>query len=774
MGNKFIERKLSTSLRQCQQAKKYLDKERTFQIESSSSSIDGGVGSLPPLSVLKPDVGAPPPVSAWRQPTRPYFFDSKKPLSCPVVISREREHSSTLNYRSTTNAIQLATNKNDVVEAFLLFAQSTNEKLNAQMLTTVCSSLAHLHTKKQLGKQLYDSIFADAESNSEGERWKGLSQEEVHTLVLYHSRRISRYAEKGTSMDYSLSRAVEGSDNSAVGSIVHQIQKCVGTSVSNAPLTALADLLFLDISWSKALEIFQKAKELGGTSVPLPVEMTDRVTALMTCYKTDGIGSRPWELALGMYKRVVDSGYSTTLATHAHALDALWRSGDSFFKKHLSISEKHKEWVWMMVQKVRRNAEDAGLRITGDSGCAYMESLVKVACTAGRWDAVLSVLSRMDLTGNVSRRLLLPTPETLLFAMVACNCARHKSHSEAILKVFEAHYTFGDGHSESLYVYLQSLRHLLSFPGHHIGSIVEKIADSKKKTLSRPCVVACLQLLCSQTVHTKVHKEKLAIRLFEMYDNSVWLQERVPRKVELETVFRCCHLIVLSEKRVSDEGDPNLLSVVRSRIRAVFGCNSEEEQWLNSTEIYVLQHPEDWQHALKIFNRCVGNPKSPAESLPVPLYQAKYSLLHGLLQCCKRLSVTDEDDEAPIFLEEDEQSRQSQEISFVAKLAVDKAHELFPRGDFPHEIVGDFLLLKAAHVSDSSEKKAALAKALQYFSIAPQPSLSQSRIRLFSHISGLTVEHIRDSIIEGHYALRRATLRIPSKSKQPETETKPI
>lgn len=774
MGKNFAERKLSTSLRQCQQAKRYLDKERVFQIEPSSSSVDGGVGSLAPLSVTKPDVGAPPPVLAWRQPSRPYFLDSKKSLSCPVVISREREHSSTLNYRSTTNAIQLATNKTDAVEAFLLFAQSSNEKLSAQMLTTVCASLALLHTKKQLGKPLYDSIFADAENNDGGERWKGLSQEDAHTLALYHSRRISRYAEKGTSMDYSLSRAVEGSDNSAVGSILHQIQKCVGTSISSAPLTALADLLYLDVSWSKALEIIQKAKDLGGTSVPLPVEMTDRVTGLMTCYKTDGIGSRPWELALRLYKGAVASGYSTTLATHAHALDALWRSGDSFYKKHHSISKKHKEWVWMMVQKVRRNVKDAGLSITGDSGCAYMESLVKVACTAGRWDTALRVLSRMDFTEIVSRRLLLPTPETLLFAMAACNCARHKTHSEALLKVFEAHYTFGDGHSESLFVYLQSLRHLLLFPGHHIGSIVEKIVDCKKRTLSRPCLVACLQLLCSQTVRTKTHKEKLAVRLFEMYDNSVWLQERVPRKVELETVFRCCHLIALSEKRVSDEGDRNLLSVVRTRIRAVFGCDSEEEQWLNSTEIYVLQHPEDWQHALQIFNRCVGNQKSPAESLPVPLYQAKYSLLHALLYCCRRLSATEEGDEASVFLEEDEQCRQSQEISSVVDIAVDKAHELFPRGDFPHEIAGDLLLLKAAHVSDTSEKKAALAKALQYFSIAPQPSLSQSRVRLFSHISGLTVEHIRDTIIDGHYALRRATLQMPSKLKQAESEIKAI
>lgn len=766
MEKRFVQQKLATSLRKYQQAKKYAENKIVSQLEGSCSPSGSNLGdaSLRKISVSKSDVGPSSQVVASQSSMSPYLFAPKQFLPGPVVVPQDRDPTTTLNYKKATKAIQLASNKEDVMETFLLFAQSTDEKLTAPMLSHVCASLVHLHTKNQLGQQLYDSVIADAESSSEGESWKELSSDEAHSLMLYHARQISRYAEKGFSMDFSLHRTVEGSDNPAVRSILYQIEKGVGNSMVNAPLTALADLLYLDISWSVALDIFNKAQELGGTCVPLPVEMTDRVTGLMTGYKTDGIGSRPWELALQLYERAVRSRYGTTLTTHAHALDALWRSGDSFFKKHHVISEKHKAWVWKIVERIRKNVLDANLRVAGDIGCAYMEGVVKAACVAGRWDAVLSVLSRMDLADSASGRLLLPTAETLLFAMAACNCARHKSHSIALLKVFEAHYTFGDAHSEALHVYLQSLRHLLSFPEHNVGSVVEKVIAMKKKTLSRPCVVACLQLLSSHGVTTTAHKEKLAILLFEMFDNCQWLQEKVPRKVDLETVFRCCHLIALSEKRVADDGDTELMSVVRSRIQSIFGKDSEEERWLNATEVYALQRTQDWQHALQVFDRSTGMQTHCAESLPVPLYQLKYSLLLALLRSCKKLSSTEEGDDASFFLEDEERIRQSQEVCTVADIAVAKAHELFPRGDFPHDIVGDFLLLKAAHISHPSDRKAALAKALQYFSIAPQASLTQSRIRLFSHVSGLTAEHIKDSIIEGHYALRRATLRLPSTS----------
>lgn len=775
MTRRLLGKKLPTSLRQYQQAIKCSQKELQAQVEGPRPPSDGAVGTSPlqTLSMSKPHLGTSSQVVTSHPSMIPDFFASNHFLPKPILVPQEKDRNTTSNYRKATKAIQLADNKNDVIEAFRLFAQSTSEKVTAQMVTRVCTSLVHLHIKNQLGQQTYETVVSDAENSNGSDRWKGLTPDESHCLMLYHARHISRYAEKGSSMDYSLHRTVEGSDNTTVGSILYQIQKGVGNSMVNAPLTALADLLYLDISWSVALEVFNKAKQLGGTSVPLPIEMTNRVTGLMTGYKTDGVGSRPWELALSLYGRAVASGYSTTLTTHTHALDALWRSGDSFFKKHHVISESHKAWVWKMVQKVRGNVKEAKLRVAGDSGCAYMEGIVKAASVAGRWDAVLSVLSSMDLTENTSGRLLLPTAETLLFAMAACNCARHKNHSDALLKIFEAHYAFCDVHSEVLFVYLQSVRHLLSLPGHGIGPLVEKIIDLKKKSLSRPCIVACLQLLSSQRVTTVTHKEKLAHRLFEWYDNCQWLQERVPRKVELETVFRCCHLIALSEKRIGDDDYTELMSVVRYRIRTIFGSDSEEERWLNATEVYALQCTESWQHALQIFERYIGAQKSPAESLPVPLYQVKYSLLVTLLRNCKRLSSTEDGDES-FFFDDDERIRQSQEVSSVIDLALAKAHQLFPRGDFPHDIVGDFFLLKAAHISDPSDRKTALAKALQYFSIASQSALTERRIRLLSHISGLTAEHIRESIIDGHYALRRATLRLPVPSSKKPYDTKAI
>lgn len=755
MSKRIFKEKLTTSLRRQQQIYSHFQGHSKLRKEPS----------LPSSAVANRRIGehevANSKLSHGDSILSGAFSDEKNAMIAtahvPVVFPRRREPESRL-HRSTMKAIELAESKQDAMEAFLLLAESTDEKVNERMLTSLSTSLVVLQAKALLGDAQYKEVLEDARgSSTDGERWEGLTREEEKTLALYHSNRLLRYAEKGTTFDSVIGRTVEGKENSEVLRILHQVKKSVGDSIVSAPLSVLTDLVHLDVSWIVALRVYNEAKRLLPPEVSPPTEMTDRVLALMTAYKTDGIGSRPWEMALELYHTTMQSGYTSTLSTHTNALDALWRSGDSFHKKHVTLSEEHRQRVWKILQEIRSNVEKSSLRVAGDHGCAYMESLVKVASTVGRWEATLSMLAEMDLSReSTSVRLLVPTPETLLFAMSACNCAKRKTQSEGLLKIFQAHYHLGQPHSEVLLVYLQSLRHILHFPSHDVGQIVEDVVQRRNKTLSRPCIVACLQLLSSSTVIVKkTSKESLAMQLFEWYDNSVWLQEAVPRKVELETVFRCCYRIAASSFQRSSHNP--LISTIRHRIRRIFGTGSVEEQWLDATEVYALQETEDWQQALAIFQRHFPS-RTGNSSLPIPLFQLKQELLRALLRCCRKLSLTVDGDDTAFFLDEDERARQAEEVIAIATLAEEKALELFPQEDFHYEIMAEILLLKAAHTDNAEKRQDTLSKSLQYFSLSPQHSFTSSRVRLIADVSGLTEEHIRDAMVEGHHAMRRVTL----------------
>lgn len=653
--------------------------------------------------------------------------------------------------REAVRAVMNATTTQEATEAFLLLARSTDGKVNRRLVSVVCTQMVMLQTKKLMGDEKYNQITREATGTEE--RWKGLTREEESILARFHCRELSRYAEKGGAFDPELGRTVEGSDNHHVGKLIHSIKKSVGSSLTHLPLSSLMDLMHLDISWGVSLQIYKESLQAyNGAS---PIEMTDRVMALMTGYKSNGIGSRPWETALKLYDRAMNSGYSSTLSLHTHALDALWRSGDSFHRKHAQLSAEHRSRVWKMLQQIRNNVKNLELEVSGNEGCAYMESLVKATATAGRWDAAMSILNQMALSvEDTSFRLLVPTPETFLFAIAACYSVGHVTQANAVKKIFDAHYCLKDVHSEVLLVFLQSLRHALRFPNKKAGTLVEELVEHC--VLTRPCVVACLQLLSNTNVLTGEPKEKLALRLFYLYDNTLWLQEPLARQVELNTVFRCCYLIA---EKTAGAASSSLLEAVKSRVVSVFGTGSPEECWLNDTALYSLFHTSSWKHALEIYERYHSR---CAKDIPVPLFQLKQGFIDALLRCCKTLSFRSTyGDDAPFFLDEEERQQKSEEIVFIAQLALTMARKIFPLGDALQDTLGELYLIAATHTPLSKEKqrKTLITKCLWHFSLGPQSSLTRSHITRIADAAGLTEENVEASLLEGHATMRFASLR---------------
>eukprot|EP00796_Vickermania_ingenoplastis_P004006 gene4006-2861_t len=709
MPKRFVGEKIATTLRRQHQIAKHFETYSPVTAAELPISRACEITGSSAVSLAGDDASSARGVTPFQ--TSSTSLQGARNLRSAFLLGRERE--SKLQ-RNSIKAIRCAASKNEAAETFLLVTQSSNEKTNPRMVQAVCTSLLVHQSKLLMGEGSYNAAVEDASGTLE--RWKGLTLEEERVLALCHARQLSRYAEKGLSFDPDLGRVVEGADNRNVGFILHQVKKAVGDSMTLLPVTSLTDLMYLDISWGVALKLYDEALKAQEGIHP-PVEMADRVLALMTGYKSDGIGSRPWEKALQLYNRVVESGYSSTLATHSHALDALWRSAESFHKTHSLLSQEHKDRLWCMLEAIQSNVQKEGLRIAGDDGCAYLESLVKAAGAAGRWDVTISILSEMDLSDDdASLRFLVPTPEAFLFAMAACNSVGHKAHSDALRKLFEAHYNFSHPHSEALLVYLQSLRHIAQIE-NDVGHIVEKIVNRLKKSMSRPCIVACLQLLSHGGVRTDESKEDLVLRLFDMYDNSVWLQEPVARKVELQTVFRSCFLAGSCN---NFEGESRIMSIIRSRLRDIFGPSSEEEGWLKDTEIYALFQTDSWKHALKIFDRTVESRGELACNLPIPLYQVRQGLLNALLRSCRGLSMTEDGEDTSVFLDEDEREAQSEEVRFVAKMGLEKAEKLFPLGDAPFETVAELYLLLSAHTREDGQRKRLLARSLRFFSLAPQ------------------------------------------------------
>lgn len=674
---------------------------------------------------------------------------------CPIVVQEAVRHGKEQEsrfLRQSIQAIQNSTSKADAVESFLLLAQSSNAKVNQRAINATCSTLLLLHTQHQMGKELYDKAISDAAFGEEsgGDVFHGLSPEEEKCIALYHSRRLVRYAEKSHSFDPHLSRLVEGGDNSSALKLEHHIGQSFGVSTVSTSCSALLDLMHLDISWGVALRLCQRAQQQLGADVHPPVEMADQLMGLMSGYRTDAIGSRPWRDALQVYDNVLNSGYTTSLTTHTRALDALWRSGDSFHRSHSHLSLSHRNLVWRMIQRIQSNVDVAKLNISGDEGCMYMESLTKAVAATGHWDAVLQILSDMATTSDeLSYRLLIPTPETYLFAMASCNAQGHQTHSAGVLKLFESTYNFTHPHSEALLVYLQSLHHVIGLCST-VGGIVERVIELKKSTLSRPCIIACLQLLSSRKVETASSKEKLGLQLFDMYDSTRWPQEPLVRKIELQTIFRCLYLINAEAK--SEGAALHCIERVREKIRSIFGSSSTEEKYLDGTAVYDLLTTDDWKHALRIYEAYSSDKDSP-----IPLYQLKHTLLDALLRSCRKLSVSVNEDVA-FLLDEDEQMKQSDSVRQIVELAKRKALDLFPMMDYPQEIMAELFLLGAAHAEGRSEKKTYLAQALQCFSLAPHHCLTTARLNLLSNVSGLTEEHLLGSLCDSHVTARRASL----------------
>lgn len=732
MSKRLVGEKLSTSLRRYKQVNHFL---------TSSDS---------PSQILADECRNDKKLSA-----RSHVTQVLASMHLLVSTNSEELKISSPILRKAMNFITTSESIEEITEAFLLVMQSTDEKLSEAMLSALCFSLIKIQAKKLLGERQYGEIIKDASTCNGGERWSGLTSDEEHCVALFHCKRLIRYGEKGGSFDKELQRTVEGKDNENANRILYHIRKAVGNSISVSPIAALTDLMYLDISWPVAQRIYSTCKELNPANLEPPMEMIDRLMGLMTCYKTNNVGSRPWSLALQLYEHALHSGYNTTLATHTHALDALWRSGDTYQKQYSSLTDSHREWIWKEVERVQSNVKAANLRISGDGGCAYMESLIKASGAAGKWEFVLSLLSEMELSvEDTSSRLLIPTPETLLFAVASCNSVRHKTHSEGLLRIYEAHYSFSDAHSEALLVFLQSLHHLLRFPDSNVGSIMDRIWMAKNETLSRPCILAFFQLLSSQKVVTKETKTCLALELFKLYDSSVWLQEPLPRKVELETIFRCCYLIEVGKSPLDST---SLIHGVRQRLQSVFGPSSMEEEWLNQTEIYALQRVDDWQRALGIFERCFSSTVNRNDS-PIPFFQAKQSLINAILRSCRGVSLCNDGNDTSFLLDEEERVQQCEEVEQIATVGVEKAVELFPGGDCLQETIGELLLLHAAHTKNSTKKKGLLDRSLKYFSIAPQHCLTPSIIRLIAKVTGLSEAHVRESMAEGHYAMRRGTL----------------
>lgn len=661
--------------------------------------------------------------------------------------------------RQLRSVVKAAPSKQAAIDAFLVLARSANEPVPAQTFAALSRALVTRQAEQLLGPEAYSNALrqasdGDGEGSVEG-RWQGLSAEEAAAFALYQCRRVERYTEKGTAFNTLLGMMVEGSDNAQVAQLEQQMRRHQHTTL---PVSSdvLGDLMHLDVSWTTALHLYHYARELHG--VQPPVELSDRLTGLMTGYRSNGLGSRPWQLALQLYEQVMQSGYDASLTTHTHALDALWRSADSAHKMHNTVSTLHQDWVWERVLRVRDAvAVDRGLRVSGEEGCAYMESLVKAATAAGRWEAAIGVLSDMDLTpSEASHRLLVPSAETFLFAIAACNAVGHASHAAALRALFDVHYTLHSVHSECLLVYLQSLRHVVHL-STDVGAQVERLTMDTV-LLDRPCAMACLQLLTSASVRTDRAKCDLARRLFFVhYDSNPWQQQAQARKAELQTVFRCCYLVAAAEPQ--RELGEALLSSIRAYLVRVFGQHAAEVEWLADTEVYALQTVTSWTDAVAIFDRQVlKRPPEMVKFLPVPLRQAKRMFAEALLRFSRETSTEADGD---FFLDDDTAEARRAHGAKVAQDALSTVEDLTRDAESeiaPHELLAELLLRRAEGCSGVQEKRAYGVRAMRELALGAVSAISPPLQRLVGDVLGLTEPHVVSVLVEGHAQLRGTVL----------------
>ncbi|TPP41280.1 hypothetical protein CGC21_32555 [Leishmania donovani] len=675
---------------------------------------------------------------------------------------RDRARSSPPLQRRLAEYLRCSTSKAEAAEAFFLVARSHHEALTPATISEFTSTMLRHHVAAQMGAKTYTVALADAVGVAGESPWNNVEPAEARAFALYQARRLERYAVRGTSFQEQLGLTLEGADNTVVALTEHQMRK--GAAVASAlPVScdALVELVHLDVSWSTALQVHTYAKEV--TRVDPPADMTARLMGLMTGYKTNALGSRPWEMALELYDRLLESGYDVPLDAHTAALDAVWRSGESFVKPHNSLSPTDRDCMWNALVRIRERVPDA--QVMGDAGCRFTEALIKAAGAAGRWEAALQLLSDMDVTlAATSHRLLVPTAESFLFAMASCNAAHNAAHASALYETFSALYTLRSAHPEALLAYLQSLRNVEHLSAH-IGTQVEGLVMDGKG-LDRPCCVVCLQLLSSQRVHTKqAAKWRIAQRLLRMYDSNPWPQQPPVRKAELQTVFRCCHLIAASsvnDAKVSASASApcSLVTELRAYLVSVFGRDSCECQWLDDTEVYSLLTTQSWECALSIYQRQVTQrPPARVTDLPIPLRQVRHMFAQTLLRCSR--AATGEEGESDKFLldEEREAQERAKTIDFLA-FAVRTVREVYAgTGDTVSlGIVAELLLHQALHAPRARERQQLALDAMRELSCGLASAVTPRLIDLVAQALSLTEEHVQSVLVDGSAQLRAKAL----------------
>ncbi|RNF12335.1 hypothetical protein TraAM80_00346 [Trypanosoma rangeli] len=648
--------------------------------------------------------------------------------------------------RQVKHAIQQSTGKAEALKAFQVLLQADGDAPTAATFKTLSATLLQHHVEDRVGHAAFEKALTDAVGH-EGDRWRRLSEEERSTFVNYTCRTTERWAERGSAYNKLLGFSQEGTDNEVVAKLEYQMRKC-GAPVS---ASSLADLMHLDVTWSTALHLYNFAGELQKYAPP-PMEMTDRLMGLMTGYKSGIGGSRPWIRALALYQQALVSGYDTTLTTHTHALDALWRSADTFHRVHSPLSSSHQQWVWENALAItQRVQETPRLLLTGDEGCAYAESVVKAFAASGRWSVAVSFLGNMDTSNmDLSFRFLVPTAETYAFAMAACHTAGHAAHGEALWTIFRETYTLRSLHSEVLSILLQSLRHVVR-TSPIVGQLVEELVTDGKG-LERQATVAVLQLLSSRYVKTTEQRWVLAAKLLDMYDANPWPQQPQARKTELQTVFRCCHLISVME----EPDGKRLLLQLRQHLVDVFGGSSAEVEWLDDTAIYALQVTSNWREAIAIYDAAVDRRKpEQVPYLPIPLRQAKIMLVEALVRSCMAMKEVDE-----FFLvDEDTQEADRDAAVTLTQRALAVTRAVFrPDDTFPHHLYAELLLMQALSATTSAQRKSHAVEAMRHFSQASAELIEHRLVARVATALSLTEVHVENALLVGHATLRHATL----------------
>nr|CCC92622.1 conserved hypothetical protein [Trypanosoma congolense IL3000] len=644
--------------------------------------------------------------------------------------------------RQVQRAIARSSGKEDAMDSLKALVHADGEAPTAATFRTLAHSLLRHHVEDRVGKAEFSKLLS-ASIGTTIERWSSLTEEERICFTNYVARTTERREERGSSFNKLLGFSQEGADNELVAQVEFQMRKS-GVTVSDASVT---DLMHLDISWSSALYLRDYSRSLHPDIEP-PMEMTDRLMGLMTGYKTGIGGSRPWAYALEIYRDAVFSGYDTTLTTHTHALDALWRSADTFHRVQCALPAIHRQFVWEKALAVCQRVRDAKLLVSGDDGCAYAESLLKTVAAAGRWSVAVSLLSNMDITvTDMSYRSLIPTAESFAFVVAACHAAGHAGHGEALWAIFRNLYTPRSLHSEVLSILLQSFRHVLH-ASSVVGPIVEGLIEDNKG-LERTVVVACLQLLSSRRVVTQASRCQLASKLLCFYDANQWPQQPIARKAELQTVFRCCHLIAASE----GSGGEKLLGELRRKLLQIFGEYSAEVQWLDDTSIYALQTITDLRKAMGIYKAVVDQRGAECVlHLPIPPRQVKMMFFEALLRYCKNL----EDGDERFLLDEDAQEDERTVASSLIEEAMLMIRKMYTSDDtFPHHCYAELLL----HQAPSGAQKDLTLEAMRHFLLGSAELVNHRHVSLIAEMLSLTDVHVENALVVGHAALRYTALR---------------